>query len=88
MRVMSTNRSQPNTVYEAPEIVTGCSVRVLSVSSCMTELPEDDQARLLSIVGRLRKVARIDAHGFVWLSFDEGCQRDDFCLMPAELEVV
>lgn len=85
---MQTNRSEPSTVYEAPEIAAGSSVRVLSVASCATELTEDDQARLVSIVGQLRKVARIDAHGFVWLSFDEGCQRDDFCLMPAEVEVV
>ena len=85
---MQTIRSQLGRVHEAPEIVAGCSVRVLSVASCKTELPEGDQARLESIVGRLRKVARIDAYGFVWLSFEEGCQRDDFCLMPAEVEVV
>ncbi len=85
---MQTNRSQPSNVNEPPEIAAGSSVRVLSVTSCTTELPADDQARLVSIVGQLRKVARIDAHGFVWLSFDEGCQRDDFCLMPAEVAVV
>ncbi len=88
MEDMPTNRSQPSSLYEAREIAAGSSVRVLSVASCTTDLPEDDQARLVSIVGQLRKVTRIDAHGFIWLSFDEGCQRDDFCLMPAEVEVV
>lgn len=43
--------------------------------------------RLRHIVGQLRPVAKIDGFGFVWLSFDEGCARDDLCLMAAEVEV-
>lgn len=65
----------------------GCIVRVLSVASCARELPEEDQVRLRHIVGQLRPVAKIDGFGFVWLSFDEGCARDDLCLMAAEVEV-
>ena len=62
-------------------------MRVLSTASCAEGLPEEDQARLRGIVGRLRPVAKIDDWGFVWLSFDEECARDDFCLMAAEVEV-
>jgi hypothetical protein len=31
---------------------------------------------------------RSDADESMRISFDKGCQRDDFCLMPAEAEVV
>lgn len=68
-------------------IAPGSLVRVLSIASCARGLPEEDQARLRGIVGRLRAVARIDDWGFVWLSFDDACVRDDFCLMGAEVEV-
>ena len=65
----------------------GRHVRVLSVVSCARGLPEEDQARLREIVGRLRPVDKIDDIGSVWLSFDEECLRDDFCLLASEVEV-
>ena len=68
-------------------IEAGRVVRVLAVESCASELPAEDQERLKSMIGSLRSVARIDPHGFVWLSFDEGVLRDDFCLMRAEVEL-
>ena len=69
------------------QIEPGSVVRVLSVESCARGLPEVDQARLRGIVGRQRPVAKLDDFGFVWLSFDDQCARDDFCLMPVEVEV-
>ena len=65
----------------------GSVVRIRSVTSCASGLPEDDQARLASLVGHRRPVAEIERDGFVWLSFDEGIRRSDFCLMPIEVEV-
>ena len=69
------------------QIEPGSVVRVLSVASCARGLQEGDQARLRGIVGRQRPVAKLDDFGFVWLSFDDQCARDDFCLMRAEVEV-
>jgi hypothetical protein len=60
---------------------------VLSVASCARGLPEEDQVRLREIVGQLRPVAKVDGFGFVWLSFERHCARDDFCLMAAKVEV-
>lgn len=85
---MHTNPPHPPELRDQRGFAAGRLVRVLSVASCASGLPEADQAKLMSLVGRLRQVAKIDAYGFVWISFDEDCQRDDFCLMPAEVEVV
>ena len=65
----------------------GKMVRVRSVDSCASSLPQEDQARLAAIVGRERPVAMIDRYGFVWLCFDEAQDRSDFCLKPIEVEV-
>jgi hypothetical protein len=72
--------------FESQQAVeAGRLVRILDVASCAAGLPDDDQARLRGLVGALRPVARIDQYGFIWLSFDADCARDDFCLMAAEV---
>ena len=66
----------------------GSAVTVLSVASCVSGLPREDQLRLQPIVGQVRKIARLDAAGFVWLSFSASEQGDDFCLRPTEVALV
>jgi hypothetical protein len=48
----------------------------------------EDQARLKQIVGQLRQVIKIDAFGFIWLSFSASEASEDFCLPPGDLECV
>jgi len=62
-------------------------VVVLSVRSCVAELPIEDQIRLEGIVGQTRRVVRFDEFGFVWLSFLSDETRGDFCLYPYEVRV-
>ena len=67
----------------------GESVTVLSVDSCLSGLPEEDQTRLRAIVGQIRKVVEFDPSGFVWLCFTNVIDHGgDFCLLPNELVVV
>jgi putative component of membrane protein insertase Oxa1/YidC/SpoIIIJ protein YidD len=63
----------------------GSAVTVLSVASCLTGLPLEDQQRLQAIVGQVRYVVRFDVAGFVWLGFSAGDLTDDFCLFPTEV---
>ena len=63
----------------------GDAVTVLTVDSCISDLPYDDQLRLQAIVGQSRRVVRFDQAGFVWLGFTAAEARDDFCLYPREL---
>lgn len=63
----------------------GHAVTIVDVSSCARGLPEEDQARLRSLVGQQRNIVRIDPHGFVWLSFSPAERSDDFCLLPSEV---
>ena len=65
----------------------GSTVKVLSVESCVSGLPPDEQQRLQAIVGQVRQVVLIDRWGFVWLSLDPLVipQTGDFCLFPREL---
>ena len=65
----------------------GDQVVVLSVGSCVTELPVEDQIRLEGMVNQSRRVVRIDEFGFVWLSFLSSESSDDFCLFPNEVRV-
>jgi hypothetical protein len=66
-------------------IAVGDSIRILAVTSCLKGLPEADKARLRTIVGKIRTIAGIDQHGFVWLCFDELDATADFSLFPAEV---
>lgn len=63
----------------------GSAVTVLSVASCASGLPREDQLRLQAIVGQVRYVVRVDPWGFVWLSFSAADPSDDFCLYPMEV---
>lgn len=65
----------------------GSIVKVLSVESCVSGLPLNEQRRLQAIVGQVRQVVLIDRFGFVWLSLDPRviAQTGDFCLFPREL---
>lgn len=63
----------------------GSAVTVLSVASCASGLPREDQLRLQAIVGQMRHVGRFDAAGFVWLGFSGSEPNDDFCLYPTEV---
>jgi hypothetical protein len=65
----------------------GHTVKVLSVESCASGLPFEDQQRLRGIIGKTRVVVDIDDYGFVWLSFSDE-QFADFCVFPRELELV
>lgn len=63
----------------------GRYVSVLAVASCACGLPQEDQSRLLSIVGERRQIVEIDSFGFIWLSFSSSDQTADFCLLPTEV---
>jgi hypothetical protein len=63
----------------------GSYVNVVAVASCARGLPQEDQSRLLAIVGEKRKVIEIDRFGFIWLSFSSSDQTADFCLLPTEV---
>jgi hypothetical protein len=63
----------------------GDVVRILSVTSCLKGLPEAERALLRTVVGETRTIASIDAHGFLWLSFDRAAAVADFSLYPGEV---
>ena len=72
--------------YGKPMLL-GKEVIVLTVESCTRGLPQEDQDRLLSIVGQSRTIVDFDRFGFVWLSFSQSDLGADFCLFPSELTV-
>ena len=67
------------------QLVVGDAVTVLSVESCARGLPDEDQRRLQSIVGKERKIIEFDGHGFVWLCFTDRDSSPDFSLFPSEV---
>ena len=70
--------------HAGQSIGVGDMVRILSVESCASGLPQPDQERLFSLVGACRSIVEFDAFGFAWLSFVAGGGAD-FCLFPNEL---
>lgn len=67
----------------------GSNVRVLSVESCVSELPPEDQERLRRVVGQSRRIIEFDRSGFAWLSFSaEPSAGSDLCLFPKEVALV
>jgi hypothetical protein len=68
-------------------LLLGKQVIVLTVESCARGLSQEDQDRLLSIVGQTRTVVDFDRFGFAWLSFSASEPGADFCLLPSELAV-
>ncbi|WP_148665367.1 hypothetical protein [Sulfurifustis variabilis] len=68
-------------------LVLGVLVTVRSVESCKNGLPVEDQERLMALVGQKRKIVQFDRFGFVWLSFAETENSEDFCLFPSEVSL-
>jgi hypothetical protein len=64
----------------------GAKVRILSVSSCVRGLPNEDQVRLRSYEGQLFEVLEIDRYGMVWFDSESGLS--NFSLRPEEVAVV
>ena len=77
----------PNDAY-GKLLSVGVDVEIRAVESCKKDLPEEDQKRLISLVGYKRTIVQIDRFGFVWLSFSEIETGADFCLFPSEVCVV
>jgi hypothetical protein len=69
-------------------IFAGNEVLIVSVDSCLKELPVEDQAGLRALVGKHRTLVEFDRFGFVWFSFVEDDLNADFCLFPAEVSLV
>lgn len=70
------------------QLIVGSIVEIISVASCLKELPEDDQKRLISLVGQMRTIEKFDQYGFIWLSFFKAQSASDFCLLPAEVTFI
>jgi hypothetical protein len=66
-------------------IAAGDVVRILTVTSCLKGLPEEDKVLLRTIVGETREIGHIDPHGYVWLSFGGAGFNADFSLFPGEV---
>lgn len=67
-------------------IVVGAKVRIVSVASCVRELPREDQTRLRSYEGKTFQVLEIDRYGMIWFGADDG--GTNFSLKPEELAVI
>jgi hypothetical protein len=67
-------------------ISVGAKVRIVSVASCASELPREDQARLKSYVGKVFEVLEIDRYGMIWFG-SEG-NGGNFSLKPSEVGVI
>ncbi|MDR3017941.1 MAG: hypothetical protein LBV56_21155 [Delftia acidovorans] len=74
----------------------GNRVRLLSVPAwLLKDLPSDEQLEILSYIGRIACVERIDAHGYIWLGFGSAVQFEDygeyvghsFCVPPESVEL-
>jgi hypothetical protein len=66
-------------------LAVGDVVRILSVTSCIKGLADDERALLKTVVGKTRAIESIDAHGFLWLCFDVTQAQSDFSLFPGEV---
>ena len=62
-------------------------MRIVSVASCIRELPAEDQRRLKSYEGQIFEVLEIDRYGMIWFGADGGTSVN-FSLRPEELAVV
>ena len=64
-------------------------MKVLSVESCASGLPLEDQARLQAIAGQTRQIIGFVSVGFVWLCFSATIEHGgSFCVFPRELGLV
>ena len=67
-------------------ISVGAKVRIVSVGSCASGLPREDQIRLTSYVGKILEVLEIDRYGMLWFGPEGG--GGNFSLKPSEVAVV
>ena len=67
-------------------ISVGAKVRIVSVASCASGLPREDQIRLSSYVGKILEVLEIDRYGMVWFGSEGG--GGNFSLKPGEVAVL
>ena len=67
-------------------IAVGAKVRIVSVASCVRELPREDHARLRSYEGKTFQVLEIDRYGMIWFGGDGG--GSNFSLKPEEVAVI
>ena len=67
-------------------ISVGAKVRIVSVASCASGLPREDQIRLSSHVGKILEVLEIDRYGMIWFGAEGG--GGNFSLKPGEVAVV
>lgn len=67
-------------------IQVGAKVRIVSVASCASGLPREDQIRLKAYEGKILEIVEIDRYGMIWFGPEEGSS--NFSLKPAEVEGV
>lgn len=66
-------------------IQVGAKVRIVSVASCASGLPREEQLRLRSYEGKIFEVIEIDRYGMIWFEPEEG--NGKFSLKPGEVAV-
>jgi hypothetical protein len=66
-------------------LTVGMRVKVLTVASCASGLPSEDQAKLRGCEGKYLVISEIDRYGFVW--FAGPGEFNSFCLRPEEMEL-
>lgn len=65
----------------------GDFVRVKSIPEWLThDLPPEDQLRLRQHLGKLVRILKLQPHGFLWLSFEDGTE--GFSLKNADVQLV
>jgi hypothetical protein len=64
----------------------GARVHILSVASCATDLPSEDQIALKSYEGKDFTVVDIDEYGMLWFDTDGGLR--SFCLLAREVVAI
>jgi hypothetical protein len=67
-------------------IQVGAKVRIVSVASCASGLPREDQIRLKSYEGQIFEVLEIDRYGMIWFVPEGGS--GNFSLKPVEVAVI
>jgi hypothetical protein len=67
-------------------IQVGTKVRIVSVASCASGLPREEQLRLRSYEGKIFEVIEIDRYGMIWFEPEQG--NGKFSLKPGEVAVV
>jgi len=67
-------------------IPVGAKVRIVSVASCVSGLPREDQIRLTAHVGKILEVREIDRYGMLWFAAEGG--GGNFSLKPVEVDVI